>query len=209
MKNINLFSIIITVLLFVAVSVVSCSKETVIDNKKVEFEMSRQDVVIYGMKKSVDIFSNQIKTKGGIDNNSILENYRRNLDVINKHTGLALDYDEEEIKLVVKDLNGDFVERGFYTTYEQNKIYIDKIKAEGNYKLFVEVCSILNDVNGWSDESIDIDDDIQSLSWGCGWALAGNFVATLSLTACATGVGCPLAIAGKVIAMAGVASSCM
>lgn len=124
--------------------------------------------------------------------------YKQNLGLINKKLNLDLKFDENDIKLIEQ-----FSERktskniklsAFYQNQE-NEV-IDKLKESPNYELYLEAMKIIEDVEG------------RQLSWGCGIALASNFVASLSLVGCATGVGCPLAIAGKALALAGVAASC-
>lgn len=78
------------------------------------------------------------------------------------------------------------------------------MKANGTYEVYLEVQKILEEV--YADENYY---GAKGFSWGCGFALAGNFLATISLGSCVTLAACPVAVASKALAMAGIATSCL
>lgn len=154
--------------------------------------------------------SNSSTHKVVLDEQNIKQKYKENLALINKETGLNLKYDEGEFKAMILSLESDYINNGFTIsdlTY-QNNLY--KIEQNGSIELYQNTNDILNKIyyNSNTNNYGDIVTN-RKITRGCAIALAGNFVATLGLSGCVTGVGCPVAIAGKVLAMASVADSCL
>jgi hypothetical protein len=193
-------------LAIVGIGIVGCEKETIIRSNQTTYnnqELSKNEI-IDGFKRSFNQFEKArlAKTSNKYEDD-IVSGYKKNLEIINSNTSLELNFNVDEINAISSTLNNDFLEFGYYLSDDEIEEKILKIKEDGNYELFLEVQDILNEVyfnkDGFQQKAI---------SWGCGLALASNFVATVGLTACVTGVGCPLAVAGKVLAVAGVAASC-
>ncbi len=164
--------------------------------------------IILGLKKSYIYFNNKnssYKTKNY--SSSIEEEYKENLKYINNQTGLDLKFDEEEFKKVISSLKDN--ETGeFDLSYDSYLKNIEAIKENGDYELFLETKKIVEEV--YSQNTTDMGNaKISSrISFSCGLAIAGDVAATIGLAACGTGVGCPLAIASKIIAYASVIDSC-
>lgn len=168
------------------------------DNNRIELEAVNQEI-IDGLRNSVLYFRDKHENDETYKELSLEEKYMTNLEQINLNLGLGLNYDTDEFHAVLSNLNDNFLENGFLLTEQEYQSQLNIIIENGHYELFLEVQDILNQV---------YEVDNQRMSWGCGFALAGNFVATLGLTACVTGVACPLAIAAKALSLAGVATSC-
>lgn len=110
---------------------------------------------------------------------------------------------------MLSSLEGNFIENGFVISNKKYSDNVERIKSKGSEQLFNETNEVLKKLYNNPDVYTQSTTARSGISCGCALSLAGNFVATLGLSACATGVGCPLAIAGKVLAMASVADSCL
>lgn len=189
----------ITFVLFLSLTFFACNE----DDTKNEINQSE---VIAGLIEAKSKM-NQVTDKSNLtDIEQIKNKYRSNLEIINNKTGLNLTYDEQEFNSMLSTLDESSLSNGFLISNDNFYQNLEEMNQNGSYDIFNESQEILNTV-------YDINNGTylkkRGLSWGCGIALASNFVATLGLSACATGVGCPLAIAGKALALAGVATSCI
>lgn len=182
----------------------SCQKDSLI-NTADEINLN-EEKIIDGLKRSVSYFKKEqnenLSAKISID---LEEKYKANLEYMNNETGLNISFNSDEFQSILKSLNEDFVENGYLLSYEEYEKNVNIIKESGNYGMFLEAQDILSLV---SSNNIS-NSNSKEFSWGCGLALAGNFGATIGLSACMTGAGCPFAIAMKAIAMASLASSCL
>lgn len=187
----------ITFVLFLSLTFFACSE----NDTQSEVNQSK---VIAGFIEAKSKM-NQVSNKSSlVDIEQIKNKYRSNLEIINNETGLNLKYDEQEFNSMLSSLDESSVNNGFLISNENFYQNLEKMNQNGSYETFNESQEILNTV-------YDVNNSMyltRGFSWGCGIALASNFVATLGLSACATGVGCPLAIAGKALALAGVVASC-
>ncbi|MBT0574307.1 hypothetical protein OKE68_11565 [Riemerella anatipestifer] len=164
-------------------------------NKMTSLKFTRGFTVLSDDKNSTNISLKDIENK-----------YRENLEIINNETGLDLKYNEEEFKIMLSSLKGDFLKDGFVISGETYDKNLSEIRKNGSEELFYETNQILRKVYSNNSEFVEYG---RGITRGCALALAGNFLSTLGLSACATGVGCPVAIAAKVVAMASVADACM
>lgn len=182
----------LTLVVFGTVLLFSCYKE----GKEYIKEVGKTNTSSYGSMNIRDFEKSALLIKNSSEKFSFenrMENisyfYKNNLDLLNKNLSLNLKFSADDLYLLEN--------KNIFTVTYQEEI-INRLKLEGKYGVYIEALEILEDLK--KNHSID---------WGCGLALASNFVASLSLTACVTGVGCPVAIAGKALAMAGVAASCL
>lgn len=211
-KGISIVTLLtLTVFLFVSCNS-SVDKSTDLGNEAFQAQLDREQVIKGFMDAIIHFNENKKEIKASKApssvNQNIQEQYVENLNLINSKTGLNLNYKTTEIDAFNNNLIGGLNE--VYISDEQTLRDIEKIKADGNYELLLEVQKILNEV--YSNASTNTNNaysntpQFRGKGWsyaGCGLAVASNFVATLGLAACATGVGCPLAIAGKVLAYGG------
>lgn len=171
-------------------------------------ENSDNKKIIEGLKSAKTQFE-QIAKDQAVNSRqkiSVEDAYRSNLKIVNQSTGLNLQFDEQELRALEANLTGNSLENGFALSNAAYQNNINNIRQNGSLAVYLEAQEILAEVYG-----IEVDNPAYTtygIGWGCGIALASNFVATLGLGACVTGVGCPLAIAGKALALAGVATSC-
>ena len=122
-----------------------------------------------------------------LDDDTIKKIYNSNLQIINKELGLNLKYEEDDVLLLLNVKNG--VPSKNVLSFSRS---YDSIEAMDMLK-----------------EIYEENKAVSRISFGCGLSLVGNFVSTLGLSACATGVGCPVAIAAKAISLACVAEACL
>lgn len=156
--------------------------------------------------KSLSFHRDSSTNKSAVDIEIVREKYRSNLDLINKETGLNLIYNDNEFQAMLASLEGNYINNGFTISNEKYNENLIKIRKSNSEQMYNETNDILKKVYNINQLNSKTG---KSITRGCALALAGNFVATIGLGACATGVGCPIAIAGKVLAMASVADSCL
>lgn len=210
----------ITLLLIMSLSLLACNKD------QVQQEVNESDV-INGLiiakskiKKMNNLNSiNKVGSVNNVNNTSeidlttleqIKQVYIENLNIINVETGLNLTYDEREFNAMMSMVDQSSINNGFLIPNETVNQNLELIDQNGGQTIFNESQGILSTIYGVNTDSFNAVAKVNRarISWGCGIALASNFVATLGLGACVTGVGCPIAIAGKALALAGVATSC-
>lgn len=176
----------LVVVLTALVSVVSCNKgeksNDILEKKNVEEEIFKISEYFFEESK-------KNKTFYSMNENEIREKYKKNLDYISKKLGIKLNFEEKEFQVLFAKRVGK--------KFELSYLYSSKNQDENTFlkskEIFDEAEKILKG---------------RRMTWGCGIALAGNFAASLSLISCVTGAFCPLAVASKALAMAGVVASC-
>lgn len=185
---------------FLLILCTNCSKEDkveIFDSNDLSGYSLSKEIAVTKLQKIKAHFQETNQTPlNELDENSIREIYRSNLEYMNKEMGLNLEYNETDVSLLF-DLKNN--------TYKDVKKSI-ALSVNDDYIKSIELINEVYSPPFYASTNKSISKPPSNFDWRCGVALAGNFVATLGLIGCVTGVGCPLAIASKAIALAGVAS---
>ena len=187
MKKLKSISILF-MLLIASLSFIECdNNEEITDNNNLVLSKKEQIKIL---KESLIHFKKRAKKVSKEDS------YIENLKYLNDRLNTNLNFSEKEIKLIQNIKKDNSI-----LSFENQKKNIEKIKKDGNYEIYLEAEKIIKEVYGNENKNIQA-----RLSWSCAFAIAGNIGATIGLTACITGVGCPLAIAMKVVALGSLAT---
>lgn len=117
---------------------------------------------------------------------------------------MNLEYNEDEFNKMLSVIDGDLTSV-FNFNVDKIKEFKETLYITDNKRNYDESVNILSEIFS---KNNSINNQSSRMSWGCGLAIASNFGSTLGLTACITGVGCPLAIAMKVLALVALAEAC-
>ncbi|QBQ41457.1 hypothetical protein E2P86_09935 [Sphingobacterium psychroaquaticum] len=182
----------------------SCSSED--DNLKVqpEQELNETEVIAILSSSMHELKSRKFLLYESNDKIDIKEQYKLNLEYLKSRTGVDLEYNDDEFDNMLSIFQGDLTS-DFKINEEKVKKYKDELYKSGKKEVYDKSLKILNIVYA-NDPSNSIISP--RISWGCGLAIASNVGATLGLTACVTGVGCPLAVAMKALALVAVVEAC-
>ncbi|QZO96819.1 hypothetical protein K6T43_12435 (plasmid) [Riemerella anatipestifer] len=96
-------------------------------NKMTSLKFTRGFTVLSDDKNSTNISLKDIENK-----------YRENLEIINNETGLDLKYNEEEFKIMLSSLKGDFLKDGFVISGETYDKNLSEIRKNGSEELFTK-----------------------------------------------------------------------